>query len=224
MINSRGQVVRSASKRFFLLPLILLFSRARTYRGRTSFRRRLLVKSGPILFSLLADDQCTYSMGCYGTPNVQTPNMDQLAQDGLVFDKHYDTTAICMASRVNISWVTGKYEYKAGCTLDSGPLLEEHWMESSHPWVRGRLSNSVRWQVWLQRPKTQRERVGYPRKISMSGWRSWSDELPDRSQSGYGSSMRKTIHTPRSPTRHSEEISSWDSAKQDRPFCLSISF
>ena len=58
---------------------------------------------------MLADDQCTYSMGCYGTPDVQTPNMDKLARDGMIFDCHYDTTAICMASRANI--MTGMYEF-----------------------------------------------------------------------------------------------------------------
>ena len=82
----------------------------------------------PNIVFLLADDQCTYSMGCYGTPNVKTPQLDQLAFEGLVFDKHYDTTAICMASRVNI--MTGKYEYKAGCNFEHGPLLQEHWLAS----------------------------------------------------------------------------------------------
>ncbi len=80
----------------------------------------------PNIIFLLADDQCTYSMGCYGTPRVKTPHLDRLAKDGMVFDKHYDTTAICMASRVNI--MTGKYEYKAGCNFEHGPLLEEHWL------------------------------------------------------------------------------------------------
>ena len=82
----------------------------------------------PNIVFLLADDQCTYSMGCYGTPNVKTPHLDRLAREGMVFDKHYDTTAICMASRVNI--MTGKYEYRAGCNFEHGPLLEEHWLAS----------------------------------------------------------------------------------------------
>ena len=82
----------------------------------------------PNIVFLLADDQCTYSMGCYGTPDVQTPNMDQLARDGMIFDCHYDTTAICMASRANI--MTGMYEYKTGCNFDHGAMLSEHWHRS----------------------------------------------------------------------------------------------
>ena len=49
----------------------------------------------PNIVFLLTDDQSFYTMGCYGTPDVQTPHLDRLAADGLVFDHHYDTTAIC---------------------------------------------------------------------------------------------------------------------------------
>ena len=58
--------------------------------------------SPPNIIFLFADDQCAYSVGCYGNKDVQTPNMDRLARDGLVFDRHYNTTAICMASRASV--------------------------------------------------------------------------------------------------------------------------
>lgn len=84
----------------------------------------------PNIVFLLSDDQTTYSLGCYNTPDVQTPHLDQLAQDGMTFDCHYDTTAICMASRASI--MTGKYEYKTGCNFEHGPLLQSHW-NTSYP-------------------------------------------------------------------------------------------
>ena len=73
------------------------------------------------LVFLLSDDQNTLSMGCYGNADVQTPNLDRLAKAGMAFDRHYDTTAICMASRANI--VTGMFEYKNGCNFDHGPIM-----------------------------------------------------------------------------------------------------
>lgn len=82
----------------------------------------------PNIVFLMADDQCTYSMGCYGTPNVKTPNLDRLAEDGMVFDRHYVSTAICMASRATV--MTGMYEFKHGCNFMHGPLLEKHWSKS----------------------------------------------------------------------------------------------
>ncbi|QEG43125.1 sulfatase family protein [Roseimaritima ulvae] len=84
--------------------------------------------SPPNIVFLFADDQNTYSVGCYGNPDVQTPNMDQLARDGVVFDKHYNTTAICMASRANV--FTGMYEYKTGCNFSHGNMRPEVWQKS----------------------------------------------------------------------------------------------
>ena len=59
------------------------------------------------LVFLLTDDQTTYSLGCYGNDDVQTPHIDSLAEDGMAFDRHYDTTAICKASRATI--ITGLF-------------------------------------------------------------------------------------------------------------------
>lgn len=87
-------------------------------------------QSLPNVVFLLADDQCTYSMGCYGTPGAKTPNLDALARDGITFDNHYDTTAICMGSRASI--MTGLFEYRTGCNFEHGPLLRSLW-EQSYP-------------------------------------------------------------------------------------------
>jgi len=90
----------------------------------------LLAAERPNIVFLMADDQCCYSMGCYGNPDVKTPNLDQLAREGMVFDNHYDTTAICMASRASV--MSGMLEYKAGCNFSHGPLTQDKW-EKSYP-------------------------------------------------------------------------------------------
>ena len=82
----------------------------------------------PNIVFLMTDDQCTNSLGCYGNKDVKTANIDALAADGIVFDNHYDTTAICMASRANV--LTGKLEFKAGCNFSHGPLIRSTWNES----------------------------------------------------------------------------------------------
>lgn len=84
----------------------------------------------PNLVFLMTDDQSADSMGCYGNKDVKTPNLDALAADGMVFDNHYDTTAICMASRANV--LTGMFEYKTGCNFSHGPLVRENW-EQTYP-------------------------------------------------------------------------------------------
>ena len=58
------------------------------------------VASRPNIVFLLSDDQTVRAAGCYGNPDVITPNLDQLASEGVRFTNHYITSAICMASRV----------------------------------------------------------------------------------------------------------------------------
>jgi arylsulfatase A-like enzyme len=82
----------------------------------------------PNIIFLFADDQNTLSVGCYGNAEVETPNMDKLGRDGMIFDNHYDTTAICMASRANV--MTGMYEFKTGCNFDHGNMKAETWSRS----------------------------------------------------------------------------------------------
>ena len=77
---------------------------------------------------LMTDEQHWQSLVCTGNPYVETPNMDRLARDGLVFDRHYNTTAICMASRANV--FTGMYEYKTGCNFSHGDMHADVWAKS----------------------------------------------------------------------------------------------
>lgn len=82
----------------------------------------------PNIIFLMSDDQTTYSMGCYGNPDVKTPHLDRLGGEGMIFDNHYVTTAICMASRATA--MTGMYEYKTGCNFDHGHMLTKIWQKS----------------------------------------------------------------------------------------------
>lgn len=82
----------------------------------------------PNILILLTDDQSYLTMGCYGSAQVKTPNLDRLADQGVVFDAAYDTTAICMASRAQV--MTGMYEYKTGCNFSHGPLTADKWQQS----------------------------------------------------------------------------------------------
>ena len=84
--------------------------------------------SQPNIVLLLTDDQVYNSLGYTGNKQVVTPNLDQLAADGVVFDSAYDTTSICMASRAQV--MTGMYEYKTGCNFSHGPLLRDKWQKS----------------------------------------------------------------------------------------------
>lgn len=61
----------------------------------------------PNIVFLLSDDQRWDSLGCMGDPYVKTPNLDRMAAEGVLFQRNFVTTAICVSSRSSI--FTGLY-------------------------------------------------------------------------------------------------------------------
>ncbi|BDS07059.1 heparan N-sulfatase [Oceaniferula spumae] len=57
-----------------------------------------LSASKPNIVLFITDDQSPIA-GCYGSPLIQTPHLDQLAKEGTMFTRAYATTASCSASR-----------------------------------------------------------------------------------------------------------------------------
>ncbi len=49
-------------------------------------------------------------MGCYGTKGVHTPNLDQLAAEGILYTRAYTTASVCSPSRS--SFMTGLYPHQ----------------------------------------------------------------------------------------------------------------
>ena len=54
----------------------------------------------------IAVDDLRPEMGCYGNKVVKTPNLDRLAQRGIVFNRAYCQQAVCSPSRSSL--LTGK--------------------------------------------------------------------------------------------------------------------
>jgi len=73
----------------------------------------------PNIIFLMTDDQAYWAVG-YNNLEFITPEIDKLANEGVVFNKHYNTTAICMGSRANV--MTGMLEYKTGTNFSHGDM------------------------------------------------------------------------------------------------------
>src|SRR5438552_12944118 len=64
----------------------------------------------PNILLILSDDMGFSDLGCYGS-EIQTPNLDALAQDGVRFTQFYNT-ARCCPTRASL--LTGLYPHQAG--------------------------------------------------------------------------------------------------------------
>ena len=68
---------------------------------------------------ILADDQGSWAMNCAGTKQLQTPNLDKLAEEGMRFENFFCTSPVCSPARASI--LTGRMPSFHGI----------------HDWIRG---------------------------------------------------------------------------------------
>ncbi|KZN22602.1 sulfatase [Haladaptatus sp. R4] len=61
----------------------------------------------PNILWICTDQQRFDTLGCYGNEFVDTPNIDQLSNDGVRFDRCYCQSPVCTPSRA--SFLTGRY-------------------------------------------------------------------------------------------------------------------
>jgi arylsulfatase A-like enzyme/Flp pilus assembly protein TadD len=65
------------------------------------------------------------ALGCYGNRAVETPNLDRLAREGMVFDAAHASNVVTLASHTNI--LTGLYPYQHGVRENSGFRLDSRF-------------------------------------------------------------------------------------------------
>jgi arylsulfatase A-like enzyme len=84
------------------------------YDGKDSTRVSKSKSTGkrPNIIFLLTDDHRWDALGVMGNKIIQTPNLDALANRGILFKKAYVTTAICMVSRASL--LSGQYMSRHG--------------------------------------------------------------------------------------------------------------
>ena len=65
----------------------------------------------PNILWLIAEDMSPH-FGCYGDKTIQTPNVDRLAANGVLFERAFATGPICSPSRSAL--ITGRYQTSIG--------------------------------------------------------------------------------------------------------------
>lgn len=66
----------------------------------------------PNIVIIISDDHSYQTIGAYGSKIGNTPNIDRIAKEGVIFNKAYVTNSICGPSRASL--LTGKYSHHNG--------------------------------------------------------------------------------------------------------------
>jgi arylsulfatase A-like enzyme len=89
------------------------------------------MSSPPNVIYILSDDQRADYMGSAGHQVLQTPNLDQLAHEGVYFSNAFCTSPTCTPSRA--CHYTGQWERKHGINFNSQSSLAPEAWEASFP-------------------------------------------------------------------------------------------
>ncbi len=85
----------------------------------------------PNFLFVLTDDQPYDYLSCTGNQVVQTPNIDALANEGMLFTNAYVTSAICTPSRV--SYLLSQFERRHSVNFNSGTSVSAEAWRHSYP-------------------------------------------------------------------------------------------
>ncbi|WP_198931723.1 sulfatase family protein [Labilibacter marinus] len=82
-------------------------------------------KERPNIILIMTDDQGWFDAGFNGNKMIQTPNLDALAQQGVIFDRFYSASSVCSPTRASV--MTGRNPNRMGIpSANTGHLkLEE---------------------------------------------------------------------------------------------------
>jgi len=79
----------------------------------------------PNIIFILADDLGYGDLSCYGANDLQTPNIDILAKQGITFTRAYANSTVCSPSRASI--LTGNYPDLVGVPGVIRDMPENTW-------------------------------------------------------------------------------------------------
>ncbi len=164
----------------------------------------------PNIIFLLTDDQRWDAMGCMNNPNIQTPEMDKLAKEGVLFTHAYVTTPICAVSRASI--ISGQYARRHGINDFS-----THFTDSAYQFTYPMQLKRAGYRIGF----IGKYGVGKEEDFPKDQYDYWGC-FPGQGKYWHQDSLGNPLHLTKILGDRALEF--LDSTSNDRPFCLSVSF
>ncbi len=80
------------------------------------------IENRPNILFVFPDQMRAQAMGCMGNPDVITPNLDKLAEEGVLMENTYANTPVCSPARACM--LTGQFAHKNGMVTNDLRLRE----------------------------------------------------------------------------------------------------
>jgi choline-sulfatase len=191
--------------------------------------------SRPNVLFLFSDQHAHRVAGFAGDAVAQTPHLDRLARDGVVFDSAYCPSPLCVPSRM--SMLSGRYPFEQECWTNDDYLRSDAatWLHSAgaagyRPVLAGRLHAMGPDQLhgYAQRMVGDHSPNwgGVPRHdlgVLDKANDPWRESL-ERSGIGQSAYQVKDAETTRAACDHLRKLGAAQRAGEGQPFCLTVGF
>jgi len=115
--------------------------------------RNAVAQTQPNILVIISDDHTMQSIGAYGAKYGVTPRIDQLAREGMMFNRAFVTNSICAPSRAVL--LTGKFSHK------NGHINNLTRFNASQPQFQHYLSKSGYQTAWIGKWHLESEPQGF---------------------------------------------------------------
>jgi len=164
----------------------------------------------PNIIFLLTDDHRADALGCAGNTIIQTPNIDDLAANGVRFTNAFVTTSICACSRASI--FTGQWTARHGI-IDFNTHFTPQVLAQTYPM----LLRSAGYRIGF----IGKYGVGLEKDLPIDKYDYWRG-FPG--QGKYEHTDENGNYKHLTQIMGDQAVDFLQASSKDRPFCLSVSF
>lgn len=166
----------------------------------------------PNVVVVLCDDIRWNAMSCAGHPHLVTPNIDQLAEEGMFFENMFCTTSLCSPSRASI--LSGLYAHTHGVTNNFTHYPTE--LASFPRQLQASGYESAYIGKWHMGEKSDEPRPGFDYFVTHKGQGSYFD-----TEFNFNGKQRRVV-----PGYYTTAVTDmaieWLNRKRDKPFVLMV--
>lgn len=207
------------------------------YTGSVITRRKLIgaAAAGPYvlrgqtqrtnLLFIMSDQHQREASGCYGSTEVKTPHIDEIAAGAVRFDRAYCQAPVCVPARGTL--ITGQYPHAHGARILDDPLPEEARTIAHFFRERGYVTGAIGKMHFVDETR----RHGFDHRLHHADFlKTLTPEERkqlSRDQGGGGGVEGRPSRLPArffQDNYYAEETVKFLRANRDRPFCLWSSF
>ncbi|MGI9204630.1 MAG: sulfatase family protein [Woeseiaceae bacterium] len=218
-VFERSYAKKGSDPSSFLCALLLLLC-ASTSLGQTADRPNIIV--------VMADDHAQWALGAYGLSQIDTPNIDWLANQGVLFENAMTPAPVCSAARA--SFYTGKMPSQHGVHdfLSEAAEYDANWLAGEKLLSERLVDEGYRTGLfgkWHATTDSRPPQPGFDRWLSYDPYKAgWQNQYVHSGTVHFSSDNAEIQHTGVQARFLTEEAIRFIDSSSDKPFFVSLNF